>query len=75
MARFLLAGKIANARTVLQRVLRDHGDKIAQGEVEAAVAQLGGALRRLEKTDSLGCPERLWKEKRPAAISASSITS
>lgn len=53
MARSFLAGKIANARTVLQRVLRDHGDKIAQSEVEAAVVLLGGALRRLEKTDSL----------------------
>ena len=48
MARSFLVGKIANARTVLQRALRDHGDKIAQAEVERAVAMLGGALRRLE---------------------------
>jgi CRISP-associated protein Cas1 len=53
MARFFLAGKIANARTVLQRALRDHGDKIAQPEVERAVAMLGVALRRLETTDPL----------------------
>ncbi len=53
MARFFLAGKIANSRTVLQRALRDHGDKIAQGEVEQAVVLLGGALRRMEKIDSL----------------------
>jgi CRISPR-associated protein Cas1 len=53
MARFFLAGKIANARTVLQRVLRDHGDKIAQADVERAVALLAGALKRLETLDSL----------------------
>lgn len=53
MARSFLAGKISNSRTVLQRVLRDHGDKIVQGEVESAVVLLGSALRRLEKTASL----------------------
>ena len=53
MARFFLAGKIANARTVLQRVLRDHGDKIAQADVERAVALLAGGLKRLETLDSL----------------------
>ncbi len=53
MARYFLVGKIANARTVLQRALRDHGDKIAQPVVEQAVAQLGSSLRRLEKTESL----------------------
>jgi CRISPR-associated protein Cas1 len=53
MARYFLVGKIANARTVLQRTLRDHGDKIPQSEVEQAVAQLGGSLRRLDKTEPL----------------------
>lgn len=53
MARYFLTGKIANARTVLQRALRDHGEKIAQPEVERTVALLGSALRRLETTDSL----------------------
>ncbi len=53
IARFFVTGKIANTRTVLQRALRDHGDKIAQPEVERAVATLGGALKRLEGTDVL----------------------
>lgn len=53
MARFLLTGKIANARTVLQRALRDHGPKIAQAEVERAVDLMKGGLRRLGNTDSL----------------------
>lgn len=53
MARYILTGKIANSRTVLQRVLRDHGDKIAKSEVEVAVALLGNGMKRLESTDSL----------------------
>jgi len=53
MAKFFLIGKIANARTVLQRVLRDHGGKIAQAEVERAVALLGGALKRFESIGHL----------------------
>lgn len=53
MARFFLAGKIANCRTILQRVLRDHGNKIAHAEVEEAVALLARSLRRLENTESL----------------------
>ncbi len=53
MARFILVGKIANNRTVLQRVLRDHGDKIAQPEIQKSVDILADALKRLETTDSL----------------------
>jgi CRISPR-associated protein Cas1 len=53
MAKSILVGKISNGRTVLQRVIRDHGDKIVQTEVEHAVAMLGGALRRLETTENL----------------------
>lgn len=53
MAKFFLTGKIANARTVLQRALRDHGDKFAQSELEPTVAMLGGALRRLQTTEGL----------------------
>jgi len=53
LARSCLIGKIANARTVLQRALRDHGPKIAQSEVEKAVDLLGGGLRRLENNNSL----------------------
>ena len=53
MARFTLTGKIANSRTVLQRAMRDHGDKIAQPEVEQAVSVLGGALKRIETISDL----------------------
>lgn len=53
LARSFIAGKIANTRIVLQRVLRDHGEKVAQLEMEQAVSLLSGSLRRLEKTESL----------------------
>lgn len=53
MARFFLAGKIANHRTVLQRALRDHADKIAQDEVQRSVFLLADGLKRLEATTDL----------------------
>jgi CRISP-associated protein Cas1 len=53
MAKFFLTGKIANARTVLQRALRDHGDKLAESEIEPTVVILGGALKRLQATETL----------------------
>jgi CRISPR-associated protein Cas1 len=53
IARFILAGKIANSRTVLQRALRDHGEKIAHAEVQHAIDLLGDALKRLEHIDDL----------------------
>ncbi len=53
MARFILTGKIANSRTVLQRALRDHCDKICQSEVEQTVTVLGCALKRIEAIDNL----------------------
>lgn len=53
MAKAILVGKISNCRTVLQRVLRDHGNKIAQAEVGQAVSTLGGAFRRLEAAGDL----------------------
>ncbi len=53
LARSFITGKIANSRTVLQRALRDHGDKVSNVELEQAVAFLGASLRRLEKNESL----------------------
>jgi len=53
MAKSVLVGKVSNSRTVLQRALRDHGDKIPQPDVERAVATLGGALRRLDAAKEL----------------------
>ena len=53
MAKFTLAGKIANARTVLQRVVRDHSDKISLPEVEQSINLLGRALKRIDDVDNL----------------------
>jgi CRISPR-associated protein Cas1 len=48
MARYFVTGKIANSRAVLQRVLRDHGDKILQPDVQRAVDLLADGLKRVE---------------------------
>jgi CRISPR-associated protein Cas1 len=53
MTRFILTGKIANARAVLQRAVRDHGDKIARPDLEQAIAEMGERLKRLDRIDSL----------------------
>lgn len=47
MSRFILTGKIYNCRTVLQRALRDHPEKINVEEVEKASNRLSINLERL----------------------------
>ena len=51
----ILVGKIANSRTVLQRALRDHGDKMDKNDANVghAVMTLADSLKRLESCDSL----------------------
>ncbi len=44
VAMAVLTGKIANSRTVLQRALRDHADKMAADAVSVAVKRLGNYL-------------------------------
>ncbi|HSW38140.1 MAG TPA: type I-C CRISPR-associated endonuclease Cas1c, partial [Acidobacteriota bacterium] len=53
VARAVLAGKIANSRTVLQRALRDHADKIIAEEVSFTVRRLGNHLDLLSREQSL----------------------
>jgi len=53
IARAMLMGKIANARTVLQRVMRDHGEKQDDDTMAAAVTRLGHYLRRLKQDADL----------------------
>jgi CRISPR-associated protein Cas1 len=53
MARYFVTGKIANSRAVLQRVLRDHGDKIQQPGVQRAVDLLADGLKRVEGANEL----------------------
>ena len=49
IARAIVTGKIANCRTVLQRSLRDHSDKIETDSVSFASRCLANSIRRLER--------------------------
>ena len=49
MARAVLTGKLANCRTVLQRALRDHSDKLDKDQVGHASRQISVSLRRLQE--------------------------
>jgi CRISPR-associated protein Cas1 len=53
IARFVLTGKIANSRTVLQRTLRDHGEKIDDESLRQTVSYLSRCLVALDRADSL----------------------
>lgn len=53
MARSVLTGKIANSRTVLQRAMRDHGEKINMPALEKASAHLYQHLENLQKNGNL----------------------
>jgi CRISPR-associated protein Cas1 len=48
MARSFVTGKIANCRTVLQRALRDHNDKIDAMAVKDGINRLTASLRRVQ---------------------------
>jgi CRISPR-associated protein Cas1 len=48
IARAELTGKIANCRTVIQRALRDHADKIDTDAISQASLRLADAVRRLQ---------------------------
>lgn len=43
-----MTGKIANCRTVLQRALRDHSEKIDSAAISQASQKLSNSLRRLQ---------------------------
>ncbi len=53
MTQSVLTGKIANCRTVLQRALRDHSEKIDTEKVGHAVKRLGHSLRNILQEDDL----------------------
>lgn len=49
----VVTGKIANCRTVLQRALRDHSEKIEADAISQASSRLANAMRRLQGELSL----------------------
>lgn len=53
IARMIIAGKIANCRTVLLRALRDHPDKLAATNVERMSNRLSASLGELQRTYDL----------------------
>jgi len=53
VARAMLTGKIANCRTVLQRSIRDHNEKIDVEEVTNASRLMGNYIGRLEVSAGL----------------------
>lgn len=53
IAKYFIAGKIANQKTVLQRVIRDHKDKIDVDRIEKAILELNKALDKLEQQNDL----------------------
>lgn len=53
IARAVVTGKVANCRTVLQRSLRDHSDKIADDVVSQVSQTLAHSIRRLQADSPL----------------------
>ncbi|MFZ2148810.1 MAG: type I-C CRISPR-associated endonuclease Cas1c, partial [Sedimentisphaerales bacterium] len=53
VTKFLLTGKITNCRTVLQRALRDHANKIDEQGVRNAVARLNHLIESLDQQQTL----------------------
>jgi len=53
VTKFILTGKLTNCRTVLQRALRDHSDKIEEQEVRTAVMRLNHLMESLNKDQPL----------------------
>ena len=53
MARAVLIGKIANCRTVLQRALRDHSEKLEAGRIADTVKRLNNHLESLNRDQPL----------------------
>jgi CRISPR-associated protein Cas1 len=53
MARYILTGKLANCRNVLNRALRDHSEKLNVEEVNEASKKIGYSIDSLEKETCL----------------------
>jgi CRISP-associated protein Cas1 len=53
VARFVLTGKLANCRTVLQRALRDHGEKVNASALKVASGRMGYYLDQIPKESNL----------------------
>ncbi len=53
VANYFITGKIANQKTVLQRALRDHKDKVDIPKIQAVIQDLNRNLEKIEKETDL----------------------
>jgi len=53
IARSIVTGKVVNCRKVLQRAVRDHGEKIDEDLVTQSIVGLAGSVRRLQTQNQL----------------------
>lgn len=53
IASAFVTGKVANCRTILQRALRDHKDKIATAELSPIIDRMANQLKRLQTQEEL----------------------
>jgi len=53
ITKFILLGKISNSRSVLQRALRDHSDKVDAEAITKASLRLNGSLQQIQNTNVL----------------------
>lgn len=52
-AKYFIVGKIANQKTVLQRAVRDHGDKIDCEKIRRSIAALNHNIEKAERESDL----------------------
>lgn len=48
VAKYFIIGKISNQKTVLQRAIRDHKEKVAVAKIEAAIQILDRSISKIE---------------------------
>ena len=65
MAKAFVTGKIANCRTVLQRALRDHAQKLDEDALRRSISDLSRSLQSLDLNQSLDV--RAWFGRRRRA--------
>lgn len=52
-ARYFITGKLMNQKTVLQRAVRDHKDKLNAEKIQGAIEKLNGSLLKIEQETEL----------------------
>lgn len=53
VAKYFITGKIANQKTVLQRAIRDHKDKVDVARLQSAIDSLSRSLEKVERESDL----------------------